>query len=254
MPDEMINRNDYIVSLNNKKMKVEIWSDVMCPFCYIGKRRFERALEQFKHKDKVEVVWKSFQLDPGIKAEGNKNLNEYLAERKGWSVDQARQANAHVTDMAVAEGLPFNLDKAIVANSFDAHRFVHLAAQHGLGDAAEEKLFQSYFTEGKNIADHDTLVQLGTDIGMNKDEMQNMLAGQTYTSAVHHDIHEAAELGVRGVPFYVLNRTYAVSGAQSDDTFLGALERSFAEWEKNNRSAALNTANGEVCTPDGNCN
>src|SRR5690606_20199440 len=136
------------------------WSDVMCPFCYIGKRRFEKALAQFPHKDQVEVVWKSFQLNPHMPAKVDKNIHEYLAERKGWTVDNAPQANKQVTAMAEEAGLHYDLDKAVVANSFDAHRFCHLAAQHGKGDAAEEALFKAYFTAGKNIGDREALVQL----------------------------------------------------------------------------------------------
>jgi predicted DsbA family dithiol-disulfide isomerase len=129
----------------------------MCPFCYIGKRRFESALEQVAFKNNIEVEWKSFQLDPSIKNEPGKHIDEYLAERKGFSVQKAKELNDHVTKMAAAEGLQYNFDKAVVANSFDAHRFSHLAAKKGKGDAAEEALFKAYFTEGKNIADADTL-------------------------------------------------------------------------------------------------
>ncbi len=147
-------------------MKVEIWSDVMCPFCYIGKRRFENALEQFPDKGQIEVVWKSFQLNPAMKTEPGKNINEYLAETKGWTLSYARQMNDYVTNMAKEVGLHYDFDKAIVANSFDAHRLIQLAKDNGKGDAMEEKLFKAYFTEGKNMADHETLIQLGTEIGL----------------------------------------------------------------------------------------
>src|SRR5687767_4228976 len=147
-------------------MKVEIWSDVMCPFCYIGKRRLEHAIEQLPFKSDIVVEWKSYQLDPDIKNEPGKTVDQYLAERKGVTVAYARQMNGQVTRMAAEAGLEYNLDKAVVANSFDAHRFSHLAAQQGLGNEAEELIFRSYFKEGKNIADIDTLVQLGTEIGL----------------------------------------------------------------------------------------
>ena len=131
-------------------MKVEIWSDVMCPFCYIGKRRFEAALLKFEHKDEVEIIWKSFQLNPHMKTDPEKNINQYLAEIKGWTLDQAESMNERVTQMAKAEGLHYDFDKAIVANSFDAHRLIQLAKTHNKGDEAEERLFKAYFSEGKN--------------------------------------------------------------------------------------------------------
>lgn len=232
-------------------MKVEIWSDVMCPFCYIGKRRFESALQQLGYNNEIEVEWKSFQLDPSIKNEPGKNINQYLAERKGISVQQAKEMNDHVTNMAAVEGLQYNFDKAVVANSFDAHRFSHLASKYGKGDAAEERLFKAYFTEGKNIADHATLVQLGTDIGLDSAEVKQVLESNTYANEVHNDIAEAEALGVRGVPFFVLDRKYAVSGAQSADAFRQALEKAWDEWKKENNK--LTIIDGQVCTPDGDC-
>ena len=210
-------------------MQVEIWSDVMCPFCYIGKRRFEKALSQFPHRDHVEVRWRSFQLNPDLRAAQGTNINEYLAEHKGITLEQARELNGRVTQMAAEVGLHYDFDRAIVANSFDAHRFAHLAAARGLGDAAEEALFRAYFTEGRDISDHPTLAQLGTAIGLEADEVQQALSGDAYAAAVHDDIREAAQLGARGVPFFVLDRKYAVSGAQPEATFTGALTQAYTE-------------------------
>jgi len=232
-------------------MKVEIWSDVMCPFCYIGKRRFENALQQFPFKDQIEIEWKSFQLNPNIKYEPGKNINQFLAEHKGISIERAKEMNDYVTNMAAAEGLRYDFDKAVVANSFDAHRFSHLAAKHGKGDAAEESLFKAYFTEGKNISDRDTLVELGENIGLNKEEVKQTLESNNYANEVQNDIAEAEALGIRGVPFFVLDRKYAVSGAQSADAFVQALERAFTEWKNENNN--LTTLEGQVCTPDGDC-
>jgi len=232
-------------------MKVEIWSDVMCPFCYIGKRRFENALQQFPFKDQIEIEWKSFQLNPNIKYEPGKNINQFLAEHKGISIERAKEMNDYVTNMAATEGLRYDFEKAVVANSFDAHRFSHLAAKHGKGDAAEESLFKAYFTEGKNISDRDTLVELGENIGLNKEEVKQTLESDNYANEVQNDIAEAEALGIRGVPFFVLDRKYAVSGAQSADAFVQALERSFTEWKNENNN--LTTLEGQVCTPDGDC-
>jgi predicted DsbA family dithiol-disulfide isomerase len=206
-------------------MKIEIWSDIMCPFCYIGKRRFEKALTEFGDKGKVEIEWKSFQLNPGMKTEPGKNINQYLSEIKGWSIEQARAMNDRVVGMAREEGLHYDLERAVVANSFDAHRLIQFAKTKGKGDEAEELLFKAYFTEGKNIADHEVLSGLGSELGLDKEKLEKMLAGKEYSEEVKNDITEAQKIGVTGVPFFVFNRRYAVSGAQEVETFLDVLEK-----------------------------
>ena len=175
-------------------MKVEIWSDVMCPFCYIGKRKFEMALNQFEGKDKVEITWKSFQLDPSIVTDASKSVNQFLAERKGWSLEHAAQMNDHVTKIAKEVGLEYNLDKSVVANSFDAHRFSNLAKKHNCQNEAEEQLFKAYFTDGKNTADFDTLIQLGVEIGLDAVEIKQMLESDDYSEAVRMDIYVRDEI------------------------------------------------------------
>ncbi|QRR03780.1 DsbA family oxidoreductase [Dyadobacter sandarakinus] len=235
-------------------MKVEIWSDVMCPFCYIGKRKFENALATFPGRERVDVEWKSFQLNPDMKTEPGKSINDYLAEVKGWAPDYARQVNDHVTNLAAEVGLEYNMDQAVVANSFDAHRFVQFAKTKGKGDEAEEQLFRAYFTDGKNTADHDVLVALGTAIGLDEVELKSVLSGNEFGAAVRQDVYEAQQVGARGVPFFVLDRKYAVSGAQSSETFFAALEKSFGEWEKENPQPLQSLAEGAACTPDGICN
>jgi len=187
-------------------MKVEIWSDVMCPFCYIGKRRFETALQNFAHKDEIEIEWKSFQLNPNLKTDPEINIDQYLADVKGFTIDHARQLNAQVTQMAAEVGLTYNFDEAVVANSFNAHRISHLAKKHGLGVAMEEQLFKAYFTDGKNIDDKDTLVALGTAIGLDADEITQTMQSDAYADEVRRDVAEAQYLGVQSVPFFVLNR------------------------------------------------
>ena len=214
--------------LKIRKMKVEIWSDVMCPFCYIGKRKFESALAQFENRDDVEITWKSFQLNPDMKTDPNKSTLAYLAEVKGWSIEQAQSTTSYVTNMAKEVGLDYNFDKAVVANSFDAHRLIQLAKTKGKGDAAEERLFKAYFTEGKNTADHDILIQLGTEIGLDAEAMKTMLAGTMYGADVQNDIAEGEKLGLTGVPFFVVDRKYGVSGAQQPETFLNTLKKA---WE-----------------------
>lgn len=196
----------------------------MCPFCYIGKRKFEMALEQFAERANVEIIWKSFQLDPSIITDPTKNVHQFLAERKGYTVEYAKQMNEHVSKMAKEVGLTYNFDTAVVANSFDAHRFSHLAKKYSLQNEAEECLFAAYFTEGKNTDDPQTLVQLGVDIGLISKDVKQMLESEDYADAVRNDIYEAHQIGVNGVPFFLFDEKYAVSGAQESSVFLQALE------------------------------
>lgn len=201
----------------------------MCPFCYIGKRRFEAAVKQFAGKDEVQVEWKSFQLNPDLKTDTSKNLNQFLAEHKGISVEKAAEMNAYVTNMAKEAGLEYHLENAIPANSFDAHRLSHLAKKHNVQDQLEELLFAAYFTEGKNTADHTVLTELGVKAGIPADEIQSALNSSQFGEEVEHDVEEAHQIGVRGVPFFVFNRKYAVSGAQAVEAFVKTMEAAAAE-------------------------
>jgi predicted DsbA family dithiol-disulfide isomerase len=215
-------------------MTIEIWSDVMCPFCYIGKRKFENALAQFKHAANVDIVWKSYQLSPDMKTEPSKNIHQFLAEHKGIDLEEAKRLNDYVTNEAARVGLVYNFDKAIPANSFMAHRFSHWAKDNNVQNEAEELLFKAYFTEGKNIDDINTLVSLGEMIGLNALETKNVLTSEQYSNAVDEDSYEAQQVGVRGVPFFVFDRKVAVSGAQDSSVFLEVLEKSFSEWSQRN--------------------
>ncbi len=230
-------------------MKVEIWSDVVCPFCYIGKRKFENALNSFAHKEAVEVVWKSFQLDPTTQPNPGQSVAASLAHKKGWSMEQVQQINAQVTQAAQEVGITYQLDKAVIANTGDAHRLIHLAKHHQLQDAAEERLFAAYFTEGKDIGDKATLVQLGTEIGLNAEEVQQVLESDQYAEAVEQDQYEAQQLGIRGVPFFVFNQKYGVSGAQPSDVFTEVLEK---VWEEEKPLKTV-VGDGTACSIDGTC-
>jgi predicted DsbA family dithiol-disulfide isomerase len=209
-----------------KKIQVEIWSDVMCPFCYIGKRKFENALAQFPDRDKVEITWKSFQLSPDMKTQPGKSIHEYLSEHKRIPLEDAKRMNDRVSQMAKQVGLVYNFDRSILANSFNAHRFSHFAKQQGKQDEAEELLFAAYFTEGKNMDDYPTLLQLGAKIGLDTAALKIALENGSYADDVKADIREAQQIGVSGVPFFVFNRKFAVSGAQESQIFLQALEKS----------------------------
>jgi len=232
-----------------QKMKVDIWSDIMCPFCYIGKRKFEKALEQFDHKNEVEIVWHSFQLDPGIKYMPDRNLYDYLAERKGQSREWSVKVHGQMTEMAKEVGLEYNFDKAVIANSFDAHRLIQMAKQQGKGDAAEEQLFKAYFTEGRNMSNPEVLAQIGSEIGLNANEVKQMLGSDDYKDAVAEDINMAETLGARGVPFFVIDEKYGVSGAQAPETFLGALTQAWQEKEP--AITTLGSNDDATCGPDG---
>jgi predicted DsbA family dithiol-disulfide isomerase len=201
----------------------------MCPFCYIGKKRFEDALKQFSGAGNVEVEWKSFQLNPDLKTDTSKNLNQFLAEHKGISIEKAAEMNAYVTNMAKDSGLEYHLERAIPANSFDAHRISHLAKKAGVQNELEELLFAAYFTEGKNTADHNVLRELALKAGCSESEVNAVLGSQQYAEEVERDIQEAQAIGVRGVPFFVFNRKYAVSGAQATDAFLQTLQQVHSE-------------------------
>lgn len=202
----------------------------MCPFCYIGKRKFETALSRFKEATHIQIIWKSFQLSPAHKTSADKNVYRFFAEYRGVSMEQARRMHDHVTALAEQEGLVYNFDKAVPANTFNAHRFSHFAKDHGLQNIAEEILFKAYFTEGRNIDDLDTLVELGEEIGLDAAETKSVLSGNRYEAEVKQDIYEARQAGVVGVPFFVLGGKYVVSGAQDSQAFLETLEKAFAEW------------------------
>lgn len=235
------------------KMQVEIWSDVMCPFCYIGKRKFEAALSKFSHKDKIEVIWKSFELNPTLKTDTTKTIIQYLSETKGISIEQTKQMVAGAENMAKEVGLTYHLANTKVANSFKAHRLSHYAKQKGKQDLLEEKLFKAYFTDTLNTDDDKVLMQIAKELGFDEKEVKALLESDQYAADVKQDELEAQQIGVRGVPFFALNRKYAISGAQDSEVMLSALEKAYAEWEKENPQPKMEIIEGKVCTPDGEC-
>src|SRR5215204_798005 len=229
-------------------MKVEIWSDIMCPFCYIGKRQLEKGLDAFAQKEQVEIKWRGFQLDPGMQYEPGKTIHQVLAEKKGLTIDQAKQLNNRVSNSAKELGLEYNLDKATPANTFHAHRLSHLAAQFDLQDQMEERLFRAYFTEGKNIGDIATLFELAVEVGLPEDDTRETLETNSYSTEVNDDIKEAGQIGIRGVPFFLIDNKYAISGAQAAGLFTHTLDTAWKEIEEEN--SALEATS---CTIDRNC-
>lgn len=213
-------------------MKIDIWSDIRCPFCYIGKRKFEMALDRFPHREKVVVTWHSFELDPGLKTQPEVNVLDYLARIKGITRHEAAQMHEHVKQVADEVGLIFNFDRSVLANSFNGHRLIQLAKAQGVADQAEEALFKAHFTEGKNIDDKETLLQVGSSVGIPEPEIQKLFTSDSYASEVRQDQAHAREIGIRGVPFFVFNNKYAISGAQAPDFFLQTLVKAFDEFQK----------------------
>lgn len=206
-------------------MEIQIWSDIMCPFCYIGKRRLEGAIKQLELSDEVTIVWKSFLLNPDMKTDPTRNSLEYLAETKGWTKEQTEEIVQNVVDMAKEEGLEYRMEDTKVANAMDAHRLIQLAKTGGKGDVIEERLFKAYFMEGKNIADMDVLVELGEEVGIAGDRVRECLEKGEFTDRIRQDILEAQQIGVRGVPFFVFDNQYAISGAQPVELFVQTMEK-----------------------------
>jgi predicted DsbA family dithiol-disulfide isomerase len=206
-------------------MQLEIWSDIMCPFCYMGKRRMEKALRDFAHADEVEINWRSYQLDPGLQAAPGKSIHEYLAERKGMTRDWSLRMHAQLERSAAELGLSYDFDRIVVANSFNAHRLAHFARANRLQDQVQERLFSAYFSEGRDLGDEDTLVGLGTDIGLDAAVTREVLRGGAYAEEVRRESQEAEDLGTEGVPFFVIDRRFGVTGAQPSEVLRDALEK-----------------------------
>ena len=235
-------------------MKVEVWSDIMCPFCYIGKRHFEQALLQFGAAGAITLEWKSFQLDPTLpKHAAYQDTYQYLSARKGIDPAQAKEMTTNIIEAGNAAGLTFRFDRAIVANTFDAHRLLHFAKTHQLGNALKEQLFRAHFSDGKNIADADILTTLAGEVGLDAKAAQQVIQSNQYADAVADDIREARQIGIQGVPFFIFNRKYAVSGAQPATVFLQTLEKSFAEWRTEHPAITLEASGGPSCSPGGTC-
>lgn len=209
-------------------MHVEIWSDVVCPWCYIGKRRFEQALARFPHQDEVEVSWRSFQLDPGAARESGETTSQVLARKYGMSLVQVAALNNRMEALAAEIGLEYHLGGAPYVNTFDAHRLVHLARSHSRQDAMMERLMRAHFTQNRPLGDVETLIQLGTDVGLDPIATRAMVESDGYATEVNDDRENATKLGIRGVPFFVVDRRLGVSGAQSSDILFDLLERA---WE-----------------------
>lgn len=210
-------------------MKVEVWSDFACPFCYIGKQRLELALEQFEQKEEVEVVFRSFELDPNSPKDLDHDVHDMLVAKYGMSREQAISMNRDLGITAKEVGLDFQFDDLILTNTFDAHRLAQYANTKGKGNIVAQELFKAYFTDSRHLGDHETLADLAEEAGLDRDEALSVLASDDYTAEVRANEAEAGQLGINAVPFFVIDRKYAVSGAQNSDMFLNALQTAWKE-------------------------
>jgi predicted DsbA family dithiol-disulfide isomerase len=225
---------------------VEIWSDIACPWCYIGKRRFEAALAEFEHRDDVRVTWRSFELDPSAPHEREGDNATRIAEKYGITVERAREMGRTVTDAAAGEGLDFHLDIQRSGTTFDGHRVIHLAAERGLQDAMKERLLHAYFTEGQLVSDHETLVRLAVEVGLDEDGVRATLASDRFAADVRCDEQLAGQFGISAVPTFVVDRAIGASGAHPPEALLQLLEQG---WER--REPVTVIAGGETCGVDG---
>lgn len=233
-------------------MQVEIWSDVVCPWCAIGKSRFERALASFPHRDRVEVRFRSFELEPDAPRDRPGPIVDHLAAKYGTSAAEAQTMVDRVVAAGAEDGLELRLDLARSANTFDAHRLLHLAADRGVQAALKSRLLSAHFTHGRTIGDHDVLAELAGEVGLDDAEVVRVLDGDDYTEAVRADEQEAAGFGIGGVPFFVFDRTYAVSGAQSTEVFASALDQA---WRANQELPLVAAGGGGAgaCGGGGSC-
>jgi predicted DsbA family dithiol-disulfide isomerase len=208
-----------------KRVLIEIWSDIACPWCYVGKRRFEAALAGFEHRDEVSVTWRSFELDPSAPRERGVDSATHLADKYGTSREEAEASQQKLADVAARDGLDMRFDLARGGNTFDGHRLVHLAAAHGLQDSMQERLMRAYFTEGELIGDSETLARLAFEVGLPHDEVDELLAGDGYAAEVRADERTAASLGIHAVPFIAVDRRIGAAGARPPEALVELLRQ-----------------------------
>jgi predicted DsbA family dithiol-disulfide isomerase len=225
-------------------MKIEIWSDIACPWCAIGKRRFERALDGFEPRHAVEVIWRSFELDPAAPPRRELSQPAHLAGKYGVTLTQAQAMNARMSAEAAKEGLRFDLDRARVGNTFDAHQLIHFAGAHGRRDEIVDRLFRAYLGEGRAIGEREVLVEIAAEAGLDPEAARTMLASDAYAAAVRADEARARVFGISGVPFFAIDERVGVSGAQPPEVLLGVLQEAWRE------SAAVETATAESAAGD----
>lgn len=237
------------------KMKIEIWSDIACPFCFIGKHQLEKVLTKFPHAEFIEISWRTFILDPTISADSQQSLYSYLATVKGIEIEQVKKLTQHINQRANDVGLKFDFDHSIVANTLNAHRLSHLAKTKGaeLQNKAEELLFTAYFIESKDINNLDVLVEIGTKLGFDQLEVEDVIQKKKFTKDIEADGQEAIALGINVVPYFLFNKQLAISGVQTEDKILETLETAYQQWKNKITTKDTTTIKGSSCSLDGHC-
>ena len=239
------------------KMKIEVWSDIMCPYCYIGKLIYEKALAQFEFKDQIELEWKAFQLNPNLPDNGKGvPVMDYLHESVGISEENAKKMNEQIAELAKDCGVISNLENAIAANTLDAHRLIKLAATKGLDSKVMLLLSKAYFEEAKDYSDHKVLMEIGTSAGLSQTEVNELLGNDDYAYEVKQDIQEAGNLGFDTVPTFLFNRKHALVGSQPVGAFIKILQNSFLDWQKQDlkqNDDTIDFSKGKSCSADGTC-
>jgi len=238
------------------KMKIEIWSDIACPYCYIGKRKLEEALKLFPHTEEIEIVWHSYELNPDLpKAPLGKSIYEFMAEQSGTSIEQQKVNMKKLESLARTTGLEYNFDNLIVTNTSDALRLVKLANLYDLADEMEEILFKAYFTEGKNISDKKILMELGKKAGLNETEITHMLESDLFSNEIKDDIRFSEEkLDLQFIPFYLFNNRDIIQGSLIVEEYTDVLNKSYQFWKENGISQEKgDKISGRACSTDGIC-
>ncbi len=233
-------------------MKVSIFSDIRCPFCYVGKKKFEKALEQFGHSKDIEVEWHSFQLDPNLQSDAQIDPFEFFSKSKGVSLEQARSMHEHAKSAGKDVGIEFNFESQKISNSLRGHLLIQLAKKKGLANEMEEALFSAQFIESKNIDSEADLLEIGMSVGLTESELKEALSSEELRYAVKEDEMLARKVGVRAVPFFIFNDKYGVSGAQQPEMFLEVLEKSYSEFQQGDKGLQI-LGSSETCAVDGTC-
>lgn len=235
-------------------MKVEVWTDIMCPYCYIGKIHYEKALRQFDHANELEIEWKAFQLNPSLPDKGNGYpVIDYLTKTAGMPEAYIEQMFRNLDALAEDAGVTNNLRNAVAANTRDAHRLIKLAAQKGFDSAVLSKLSKAYFEEAKDYSDPEILVAIGKDAGLVEDEIRQMLNSDDFVYEISQDIQEAANLGFDTVPTFLFDRRQAIVGSETVELFLEVMNKAYSDWKKNTADEEMDVQKGKSCAADGTC-
>lgn len=237
------------------KMKIEVWTDIMCPYCYLGKINYEKALRQFDHADEIELQWKAFQLNPDLPDKGNGYpVKEYLINSAGYPEEGIKSMFDNLKKLADEAGVEFNLQNAVAANTHDAHRLIKLASKRGLDSAVLMKLSKAYFEEAKDYSSWDLLISIGKEVGLDENEILDMLKSDEYSYEIKQDIQEAGNLGFDTVPTFLMDKRQAIVGSEPVELFLEVLNKSYNAWKsRNNETAKPEIIKGKSCSADGTC-